>query len=92
MLKVQSLLFQFVPHLLLPCHWVVQKRVFFTHSYQVGMHSDDIPVGCLFSRLCSPHAKEQNKEGRLRTHDIWNSSGADNFEQIIVKFCVLSLE
>lgn len=92
MLKVQSLVFQFVPHLLLLCYWVVQERVFLTHSYQVFMHSDNIPVSCLFSRLGSPYAEEQDKEGRQRTHDIWNSSGTDNFKQITIKLCVLSLE
>lgn len=69
-LKVQSLVFQFVPHLLLLCHWVVQERVFLTHSYQVFMHSDNIPVTRLFSRLGTPYAEEQHKEGRQRTHDI----------------------
>lgn len=69
-LKVQSLVFQFVPNLLLPCHWVLQRRVFFTRSCQVFMHSDNIPVSCLFSRLGSHHAKEQHKDGRLRTDDM----------------------
>lgn len=91
-LQVQFLVFQFVPHFLLPCHWILQRGVFFTHSYQVFMHTDNIPVSCLFSRLSSPRAKEQHKEGRLRAHDIRNSSGTDNFEQIRVKYCVLSLE